>query len=52
MIRLPRLQIAQKLPLMLVGSALVVSAGVGIASYLIGLATVQEQRHQSMRPTP
>ncbi|MDB5612478.1 MAG: hypothetical protein JWQ22_131, partial [Devosia sp.] len=43
-----RLKIAQKLPLALVGSALVVSAGVGIASYLIGLNTVQEQRNQSM----
>uniref|UniRef100_UPI002FC8D9E1 methyl-accepting chemotaxis protein n=1 Tax=Devosia sp. TaxID=1871048 RepID=UPI002FC8D9E1 len=45
---LPRLKIAQKLPLVLVGSALLVSAGVGIASYLIGLNTVQEQRNQSM----
>ena len=45
----PQLKIAQKLPLALVGSALVVSAGVGIASYLIGLATVQEQRDQSMQ---
>jgi methyl-accepting chemotaxis protein len=46
---LPRLKIAQKLPLALVGSALVVSAGVGIASYMIGLGTVQEQREQSMQ---
>ncbi|WP_323015057.1 methyl-accepting chemotaxis protein [Devosia sp.] len=45
----PQLRIAQKLPLALVGSALVVSAGVGIASYLIGLGTVQEQRDQSMQ---
>jgi len=45
----PQLRIAQKLPLALVGSALVVSAGVGIASYLIGLGTVQEQRNQSMQ---
>ncbi|WP_052951680.1 methyl-accepting chemotaxis protein [Devosia soli] len=45
----PQLKIAQKLPLALVGSALVVSAGVGIASYLIGLGTVQEQRDQSMQ---
>ncbi|MFC3704057.1 methyl-accepting chemotaxis protein [Devosia honganensis] len=44
-----QLKIAQKLPLALVGSALLVSAGVGIASYLIGLGTVQEQRDQSMR---
>ncbi|WP_244557576.1 methyl-accepting chemotaxis protein [Devosia lucknowensis] len=46
---IPQLKIAQKLPLALVGSALVVSAGVGIASYLIGLGTVQEQRNQSMQ---
>ena len=38
----PKLRIAQKLPLALVGSALVVSAGVGIASYFIGLGTVSE----------
>jgi methyl-accepting chemotaxis protein len=44
---LPRLKIAQKLPLALVGSALLVSAGVGIASYLIGSATVAEMsQHQ------
>ena len=46
---IPQLKIAQKLPLALVGSALVVSAGVGIASYLIGLGTVQQQREQSMQ---
>ncbi|MHA6300218.1 methyl-accepting chemotaxis protein [Devosia sp. CAU 1758] len=46
---IPQLKIAQKLPLALVGSALVVSAGVGIASYLIGLGTVTEQRNQSMQ---
>ncbi|WP_233280565.1 methyl-accepting chemotaxis protein [Devosia rhizoryzae] len=45
----PHLRIAQKLPLALVGSALVVSAGVGIASYLIGLGTVDQQRNQSMQ---
>src|SRR6218665_3673481 len=36
---LPQMKIAQKLPLALVGSALLVSAGVGIASYLIGSGT-------------
>ena len=46
---IPQLRIAQKLPLALVGSALVVSAGVGIASYFIGLGTVEEQRDQSMQ---
>ncbi|WP_137150698.1 methyl-accepting chemotaxis protein [Devosia sp. FKR38] len=39
---LPHFKIAQKLPLALVGSALLVSVGVGIASYLIGSATVDE----------
>jgi methyl-accepting chemotaxis protein len=39
---LPQMKIAQKLPLALVGSALLVSAGVGIASYLIGSATVDQ----------
>jgi methyl-accepting chemotaxis protein len=37
---LPQLKIAQKLPLALVGSALLVSLGVGIASYMIGSTTV------------
>ena len=46
---IPQLRIAQKLPLALVGSALVVSAGVGIASYFIGLGTVEKQRDQSMQ---
>jgi len=37
---LPTLRIAQKLPLALIGSALLVSVGVGIASYLIGSSVV------------
>ncbi len=45
----PRLRIAQKLPLALVGSALVVSAGVGLSSYFIGLSTVQQQRDAAMQ---
>ena len=45
----PQLKIAQKLPLVLVGSALLVGAGVGLSSYLIGLGTVQNQRNQSMQ---
>ena len=45
----PRLNIAQKLPLALVGSALLVGAGVGLASYWIGLGTVQQQREQAMQ---
>jgi len=39
---LPKLKIAQKLPLAMVISALLVSAGVGTASYLIGSSTVQD----------
>ncbi|MGV8833258.1 MAG: HAMP domain-containing protein, partial [Devosia sp.] len=39
---LPRFKIAQKLPMALVGSALLVSVGVGIASYLIGSAAVDQ----------
>jgi methyl-accepting chemotaxis protein len=45
----PQLKVAQKLPLAVVGSALVVSAGVGFASYFIGLNTVQTQRDLSMQ---
>lgn len=40
MIMRPRLPIAQKLPLAVVGAAIVVSVGVGLASYLIGAAAV------------
>jgi len=39
---LPQLKIAQKLPMALVGSALLVSVGVGIASYLIGSTAVDQ----------
>jgi len=45
---LPQLKIAQKLPLALVGAALAVGVGIGVAGYLIGLSTVQSQREQSM----
>ena len=44
---LPKLKIAQKLPLTLMGSALVVGLGIGIAAYSIGLQTVDQQRQQS-----
>ncbi|WP_052731991.1 methyl-accepting chemotaxis protein [Devosia geojensis] len=37
---LPALRIAQKLPLALIGSALLVSAGVGVSSYFIGSSIV------------
>ena len=43
----PQLKIAQKLPVILVGSALVVGLGIGIAAYMIGLQTVDKQREQS-----
>ena len=46
---LPRLKIAQKLPLAVIGSALLVSAGVGIASYLIGSATVDQMSQRQMQ---
>ncbi|MBI4920675.1 MAG: HAMP domain-containing protein, partial [Devosia nanyangense] len=44
---LPKLKIAQKLPLTLMGSALVVGLGIGIAAYSIGLQTVDQQRQES-----
>ena len=45
---LPTLRIAQKLPLILIGSALVVGVGIGIAAYVIGLKTVDQQRAERM----
>ena len=45
----PNLKIAQKLPLALVGSALLVSAGVGMASYLVGSATVDQMSQRQMQ---
>ena len=44
----PKLKIAQKLPLALVGCALVVGLGIGTAAYVIGWRTVDQQRQQSM----
>jgi methyl-accepting chemotaxis protein len=44
---LPKFNIAQKLPLNLIGAALVVGLGIGIAGYSIGLQTVNAQRAQS-----
>ena len=43
-----KMKIAQKLPLVLIGSALVVGVGIGIAAYMIGLQTVDEQRAERM----
>ncbi|MEO7221154.1 MAG: HAMP domain-containing protein, partial [Devosia sp.] len=43
-----KMKIAQKLPLVLIGSALVVGVGIGIAAYMIGLETVDQQRAERM----
>ncbi|MEO6013600.1 MAG: methyl-accepting chemotaxis protein [Devosia sp.] len=45
---IPKLNVAQKLPLVLIGSALVVGLGIGIAAYSVGLQTLDEQRQQRM----
>ena len=49
MVGLPKLRIAQKLPLAMVVSALLVSAGVGTASYLIGSSTVDQMSVRQMQ---
>ncbi|WP_291393156.1 methyl-accepting chemotaxis protein, partial [Devosia sp.] len=46
---LPKFRIAQKLPLAMVGSALVVSVGVGVASYLIGSSIVADLSARQMQ---
>ena len=46
---LPQLKIAQKLPFAMVGSALLVSVGVGIASYVIGSATVDQMSQRQIQ---
>jgi methyl-accepting chemotaxis protein len=46
---LPKLKVAQKLPLAVIGSALLVSAGVGIASYVIGSATVDHMTQRQIQ---
>jgi methyl-accepting chemotaxis protein len=46
---LPKLKIAQKLPILLVGSALLVSAGVGIASYFIASSTVEGMSQRQLQ---
>ena len=45
---LPKFKISQKLPLALIGSALIVGLGIGISAYAIGLQTVEEQRQERM----
>jgi methyl-accepting chemotaxis protein len=45
---LPRLKISQKLPLALIGTALLVGLGIGAAVYTISLQTVDQQRHERM----
>ncbi|WP_375452399.1 methyl-accepting chemotaxis protein [uncultured Devosia sp.] len=46
---LSQLRISQKLPMALIGMALAVGVGIGIAGYLISLSTVQAQREQAMQ---
>src|SRR5882724_11644947 len=44
----PALKISQKLPLALVGSAIVVAAGVGITSYVIASRALEQQARQNL----
>ena len=45
---IPHLRIAQKLPLAVVGAALVASAAIGIGSYLISAATVTQMTEEKL----
>ena len=45
---IPSLKLSQKLPLALVGSAIVVGAGVGIASYIIASNALEHQARQQL----
>ncbi|HEX4297846.1 MAG TPA: methyl-accepting chemotaxis protein, partial [Devosia sp.] len=45
---MPSLRISQKLPLALVGSAIVVAAGVGIASYMLASNALETQARQNL----
>ena len=45
---MPSFRISQKLPLALVGSAIVVGAGVGIASYILASAALEAQARQNL----
>ena len=47
MARLPSLKIAHKLPLALIGNALMVGLGIGVAAYFVSLDTVQTQREHN-----
>ncbi|RYE07553.1 MAG: methyl-accepting chemotaxis protein [Hyphomicrobiales bacterium] len=44
----PSLRLSQKLPLALVGSAVVVAAGVGIGSYFVASAALENQARQNL----
>ena len=46
---LPKFKIAQKLPLAMVGSALLVSVGVGLGSYVIGSGIVADMSARQMQ---
>jgi methyl-accepting chemotaxis protein len=45
---LPSLKLSQKLPLALIGSAIVVGAGVGIASYFLASSALEAQARQNL----
>jgi methyl-accepting chemotaxis protein len=45
---IPSLRMSQKLPLALIGSAVVVAAGVGVASYLIASSALETQARQQL----
>ena len=45
---IPSLRISQKLPLALIGSAVVVAAGVGISSYLVASNALETQARQQL----
>ena len=45
---IPSLKLSQKLPLALIGSAIVVAAGVGIASYVLASGALETQARQNL----
>ena len=44
----PSFKLSQKLPLALIGSALVVGLGVGLGSYFIGSSALEQQARQNL----
>ena len=45
---LPTLKISQRLPLAVVGSAIVVGAGIGVTSYLLAANALESQARQNL----